>query len=64
MRTRYEEMMWASKNIKHFDRVAIVGNRKWEELLIKVDSLVFGEKYFDITKLNKAWEYIEGGAKK
>ena len=43
--------------------MAVVGDKKWEELLIKADSLVFGEKYYDISQLDDAWEYVEGGVK-
>lgn len=62
VRAMYADMMWLLKNLKHFDRMAVVGDRKWEELLVKADGLVFGEKYFDISELEKAWTYVEGGA--
>ena len=57
----YEDASWLLKNMKHFDRMAIVGDKKWEEMLVKADGLVFGEKYFDISQLEEAWQYIEGG---
>ena len=57
----YEDASWLLKNVKHFDRMAIVGDKKWEEMLVKADSLVYGEKYFDISQLQEAWQYIEGG---
>ncbi len=60
LRAMYEDLMWAMRNLKHFDRMAIVGNKPWEELLIKADGLVFGEKYFDASKLDEAWDYVEG----
>ncbi|HEA69109.1 MAG TPA: STAS/SEC14 domain-containing protein [Desulfobacterales bacterium] len=63
LRAMYEDMMWLLKNIKHFDRMAIVGDKKWEKLLIKADGLVFGEKYFDISQLDDAWKYVEGDPK-
>jgi hypothetical protein len=63
LRAMYEDMMWLLKNLKHFDRMAVVGDKKWEELLIKADGLVFGEKYYDISQIDDAWEYVEGGAK-
>ena len=59
-RALYEDMMWLLKNIKKFERMAIVGETKAEELLIKIDGLVFGERYFDISDIDRAWEYIEG----
>lgn len=62
LRAMYEDMMWLLSNLKHFDRMAIVGNKKWEELLIKADGLVFGEKYFDESELEKAWKYVETGS--
>lgn len=42
------------ENLKNFDRMAVVGDKKWQELLIKADGLVFGEKYFDISQLDEA----------
>lgn len=62
LRAMYEDMKWVTKNVRHFDRMAVVGDRKWEELLVKADGFVFGEKYFDISQLDDAWEYVEGGA--
>lgn len=60
LRALYEEMIWMFKNLKHFDRMAVVGNKKWHELMIKTDGLIFGEKYFDISQLEDAWKYVEG----
>ena len=60
LRAMYEDMSWCLKNLKHFDRMAVVGDKKWEELLIKSDGLVFGEKYFDKSHLEDAWKYVEG----
>lgn len=62
LRAVYEDIMWLLKNLKHFNRMAIVGDKKWEEILIKADSLIFGEKYFDISQLEDAWAYVEEGA--
>ena len=60
LRAMYEDIVWLFKNLKHFDRMAVVGNKKWHELMIKADGLVFGEKYFDISQLEEAWKYVEG----
>lgn len=60
LRAMYEDMMWLVKNLKHFDKMAVVGDKKWEELLVKADGLVFGEKYFDVSQLEEAWSYVEG----
>jgi hypothetical protein len=60
LRAMYEDLSWSLKELKHFDRMAVVGDKKWEELLIKADGLVFGEKYFDKAHLEDAWKYVEG----
>ena len=62
LKAMYNDASWLLKNVKHFDRMAIVGDKKWEEMLVKADSLFFGEKYFDISQLAEAWQYIEGAA--
>ena len=41
--------------------MAIVGDKTWEDIIIKADGLVFGEKDFDISQLDEAWEWLEGG---
>ncbi|MCP4178474.1 MAG: STAS/SEC14 domain-containing protein [bacterium] len=56
----YEDMKWLFKHLKKFDRMAIVGDKWWKMLLVKADGLIFGERYFDICHLDKAWDYIEG----
>ena len=38
LRAMYADLMWLIKNLKHFDRMAIVGDKKWEELVIKPKS--------------------------
>jgi hypothetical protein len=60
LKAMYEDASYLLKNIKNFDRMAIVGDKKWEEILVKADSLVYGEKYFDISQLDEAWDYVEG----
>ena len=56
----YEDMMWLLRHVKRFDRMAIVGDAWWKKLLVQADSLVFGEKYFDLSQLEEAWAYVEG----
>jgi len=58
--TFYKDMMWLLKNIKHFDRMAIVGDAWWKKLLVEADGLVFGEKYFDVSQEEEAWNYVQG----
>lgn len=60
MRAFYEDAMWMLKHLKNFDRMAVVSDKWWKKLLIKTDGMVFGEKYFDVEDLEKAWAYVEG----
>ncbi len=60
LRSMYEDMSWLLKYLKHVNKIAVVGDKKWEDLLIKSDGLVFREKYFDASQLDEAWEYVEG----
>jgi hypothetical protein len=55
----YEDVKFLLKNLKHFDKMAVVGDKHWLEILIKADGLIFGEKYFDISELEAAWKYVE-----
>lgn len=61
LKAMYEDMMWLLRHLKNFDRMAVVGEKKWQELLIKADGMIFGEKYFDISQLEDAWKYVEEG---
>ncbi|MCD4784921.1 MAG: STAS/SEC14 domain-containing protein [Candidatus Eremiobacteraeota bacterium] len=56
----FEIMGWALKNLSHFDRMAVVGDKIWEELLIEADSYLFGDQYYDISQLEEAWQFVEG----
>lgn len=58
--TFYTDMMWLLKHIKKFGRMAIVGDAWWKKLLVEADGLVFGEKYFNMSRADEAWKYIEG----
>jgi len=62
LKAMYKDTKWLMENLKHFDRMAIVGDKTWEEIIVKADGLVFGEKYFDISQLDEAWEWVEGGS--
>jgi hypothetical protein len=60
LKVMYTDMMWALRHVRQMERIAVVGDSPWEKLLDKVDSLIFGEKYFDKSQLEKAWRYVEG----
>lgn len=57
-RAFYEDMMWVTKHLKNFGKMAVVGHNPILKTLIKVDGLIFGERYYDISDLDEAWKYI------
>ena len=59
LRAFYEDSMWMFKHLKHFDKMAVVGNSTFAKILFNIDGFFFGEKYFDITDIEKAWAYVE-----
>ena len=59
LKSMYSDMKWLLKNYVHFGKMAIVGDKKWQKLMVKADRLAYGEKYFDISQLDEAWDYIE-----
>jgi hypothetical protein len=51
----------AIKHQKYIHRVSIVGNNKWQELLANFGYVYFkGQRYFDISNIEGAWQWIEG----
>lgn len=48
------------------ERIAIVGNKRWEEWMTKLAKLFMrgGVKYFDESKLEDAWAWVREGASK
>lgn len=51
---------------KDIERVAIVGNKRWEDWMTKLAKLFMkGEvKYFDDSQLDDAWAWVREGASK
>lgn len=61
----WEDGVYAFKHIKYCGKIAVVGDSKVEELLVKADDAVFGkkekgreEKYFPLKDLTKAFEWV------
>ena len=62
----WDDGLYGIKHIKNCGKIAIVGNSKLEEFLIKIDNNFFGsekkgriEKYFHVDEMDKAMEWIE-----
>lgn len=58
-----EDLRWAFKHMKHFDRLAIVSSSRVWKWLVTIDGLFaplvgVGEKHFDISQLDDAWKWV------
>lgn len=56
---------YALSHINQIRHIAIVGNSKFEEVLVKLDDKLLGspkkeriEKYFDVSQLQQAWDFV------
>jgi hypothetical protein len=63
----WDDGIYAMKHIKYCGKVAIVGDSKLEELMVKADNLMFGsekagreEKFFSKQELDMALEWANG----
>jgi hypothetical protein len=61
----FQDAKYAMEHLKQMRHLAIVGDSKLEEVLVKLDNLIFGrekqeliEKYFDVADLEQAWEFV------
>jgi hypothetical protein len=58
----WDDFKFGMKHIKDFNRVAIVGDKKWEEWMAKLAKPFMRAevKYFDGSQLQDAWEWLYG----
>ncbi len=63
-----EDMIWILRNYKHMGNLAIVAHSKIVKALVPIDNFFFErlqkgyeERYFDISQLDKAIEFINTG---
>lgn len=61
----FKDAKYALGHIKQMRHLAIVGDSKLEEVLVKLDNLIFGrekqeliEKYFDVSDMDQAWKFV------
>ncbi len=62
-----DDCRYALGHMKQMRNLAIVGHSELEKVLVTTDSKIFGrpeddlvEKYFDVSEIDKAWEFVEG----
>nr|NQU89629.1 STAS/SEC14 domain-containing protein [Bacteroidota bacterium] len=65
LKAMWDDGIYAIKHIKHCGRIAVVGDSKVEEFLVKMDNAMFGskkagrlEKYFFADELEKALDFV------
>jgi len=61
----FKDAKYALGHIKQMRHLAIVGDSKLEEVMVKLDNLIFGrekqeliEKYFDVSDMDQAWKFV------
>lgn len=61
----FKDAKYALQHINQMRHLAIVGNSKLTEAMVKADNLIFGrekkeliEKYFDVADMDQAWEFV------
>jgi len=61
----FKDSKYALGHIKQMRHLAIVGDSKLEEVMVKLDNLIFGsekkeliEKYFNVADMDQAWKFV------
>ncbi len=64
----FEDTLWSLRNYKHLGHLAVVAHSKVVKALVPVDNLFFQrsskgreERYFDVSQMDKAMEFIKSG---
>jgi hypothetical protein len=60
----WDDIKFATKHCLDIERIALVGDRKWEEWMAKVCKPFTMAKirYFDVAQANAAWDWVKEGA--
>ncbi len=59
----WDEFKFESKHKKDLKRVAVVGDKKWEEWASAISGFFTGSdvRYFDRNQMDEAWDWLESG---
>ena len=64
----FEDTLWSLRNFKHLGHLAIVAHSNIIKALVPIDNLFFQrsskgreERYFDVSQMDKAMEFIKSG---
>ncbi len=62
-----EDARYALKHIGQLRHIAVVGDSKIQEIMIKADNMLLGskekeriEKYFNVADIDQAWAFVRG----
>lgn len=60
----WDDLKWETKHCKEIERCAVVGDKKWEEWMIKICKPFYkaAVRYFDAGEKDQALEWIKEGA--
>lgn len=56
-----DDFIFSMKHDKEIERCAVVGNKTWEEWIVKASKHLMKSdiRYFDINDIDKAWEWLK-----
>ena len=62
-RALWDDIKFATTHCTKIDRIALVGEKKWEEWMAKVCKpfTMASIKYFDAAKIDDAWKWLKEG---
>jgi len=65
LRAAWDDFLLGLKHLGDFERIALVGDRKWEEIGARIaDHLIKAEvRFFDVSERDAAWMWIEANSK-
>ena len=65
----FEHVVWVIRNLKHVGNLAIVAHSNILKSMIPIDNIFFErlkkgfeERYFDVSQLDKAFEFVESNS--
>lgn len=57
----WDDLKFGVRHLDHFEKVAMVGDKKWEEWMARVTDWFIDARvrYFDVSEIDRAWYWIE-----
>lgn len=63
LRAAWDDIKFSAKHYSDFERIAVVGDRKWEEWIANLSNPFTKAKvkYFDTSEIDDAWSWLQDG---